>query len=126
MIAEKGSIYAFFASHKIIIEAPFDHVVGFPIDKLTDDIKFRFGNMAGAQRRDLIASVYSWPLRVAGKVILIDTCGGNEKDRPERHMLNMQKNLYLDRLKNLGAPPEDVDMGRSRSPLLRGILAKIP
>ncbi len=55
--------------------------------------------------------VHSWVFEFRGKTILIDTCNGNDKNRPgmgfaELHMLNTG---YLRRLAALGVRPEDVD-----------------
>ncbi len=55
-------------------------------------------------------SVHSWLLKVGGKTILIDSCCGNNKNKPGRpfwHMLNVN---YLERLAAAGARPQDIDM----------------
>lgn len=53
--------------------------------------------------------VQTFVIEAHGKIILIDTCIGNHKDRPlvaEMHMLTTR---YLDRLADLGLRPGDVD-----------------
>ncbi len=53
--------------------------------------------------------VHSWLLQVGGKNVLIDSCIGNDRDRPlvsEMHRLNTR---YLDRLHAAGLRPEDID-----------------
>ncbi|MGC4251668.1 MAG: MBL fold metallo-hydrolase, partial [Sphingobium sp.] len=54
-------------------------------------------------------SMHSYLLRIAGKIVLIDTCNGNHKDRPMpfMHRLNTP---WLDRLRAHGVEPEDVDL----------------
>jgi glyoxylase-like metal-dependent hydrolase (beta-lactamase superfamily II) len=55
--------------------------------------------------------VHSYVFQVSGKTVLIDTCNGNHKNRPdvgfsELHMLNTR---YLERLAAAGVKPEQVD-----------------
>jgi glyoxylase-like metal-dependent hydrolase (beta-lactamase superfamily II) len=53
--------------------------------------------------------VHSWLFQVGGKNVLIDSCIGNDRDRPlvsEMHRLNTR---YLDRLHATGLRPEDID-----------------
>ncbi len=58
----------------------------------------------------MIASIHSWVLRVDGKVILVDTCVGNHKDRSSFPVYDRLDLPYLARLKAAGVSPEDVDM----------------
>jgi glyoxylase-like metal-dependent hydrolase (beta-lactamase superfamily II) len=58
----------------------------------------------------MIASIHSWVLRVNGKVILLDTCVGNHKNRASFPAYDMLDQPYLPRLKAAGVSPEDVDM----------------
>ncbi len=55
-------------------------------------------------------SVHSWLLEIGGKKILIDSCCGNNKVKPDRpfwHMLNVP---WLERLAAAGCKPEDIDL----------------
>ncbi|WP_375476814.1 MBL fold metallo-hydrolase [uncultured Nostoc sp.] len=54
-------------------------------------------------------SVHSWLLRGGGKTILIDTCGGNDKNRPKLKALDHLRTPYLARLLAAGARPEEID-----------------
>jgi glyoxylase-like metal-dependent hydrolase (beta-lactamase superfamily II) len=54
-------------------------------------------------------SVHSWLLRGGGKTILIDTCVGNDKDRPKLKALDHQHTPYLARLRSAGVRPEEID-----------------
>ncbi|WP_197063578.1 MBL fold metallo-hydrolase [Novosphingobium malaysiense] len=58
----------------------------------------------------LMASIHSWLLRVDGKVILIDTCCGNGKNRPGWPGFHQLNYPYLERLHAAGVSPEDVDI----------------
>ena len=55
-------------------------------------------------------SVHSWLLEIGGRKILIDSCCGNSKSKPDRpawHMLNVP---WLERLAAAGCKPEDIDL----------------
>jgi len=54
-------------------------------------------------------AVHSYIIEIDGKVILIDTCDGNHKNRliPEVHQLDTD---YLGNLARAGFKPEDIDM----------------
>lgn len=56
-----------------------------------------------------IASVHSWLVRTSHHVILIDTCGGNDKERPLLERFHRQSHPYLARLAAAGVQPEAVD-----------------
>ncbi len=60
---------------------------------------------------DVILSIHSTVLRVAGRVILVDSCVGEHKPRP-RHPLWHERagTAYLSQLAALGLAPEDVDI----------------
>jgi glyoxylase-like metal-dependent hydrolase (beta-lactamase superfamily II) len=55
-------------------------------------------------------SVHSWFVQVGGRNILIDTCVGNDKERPFFPLWHRLKTPYLDRLAQAGAKPEDVNL----------------
>jgi glyoxylase-like metal-dependent hydrolase (beta-lactamase superfamily II) len=55
-------------------------------------------------------SVHSWFVQVGGRSILIDTCVGNDKERPFFPLWHRLKTPYLDRLAQAGAKPEDVNL----------------
>jgi glyoxylase-like metal-dependent hydrolase (beta-lactamase superfamily II) len=54
-------------------------------------------------------SVHSWFVQVGGRNILIDTCVGNDKERPYPFWHRL-KTPYLDRLAQAGAKSEDVNL----------------
>jgi glyoxylase-like metal-dependent hydrolase (beta-lactamase superfamily II) len=54
-------------------------------------------------------NIHSWLVRDKGRTILIDTGAGNGKDRPGSRMFDRLNTDYLDRLKDAGATPEDID-----------------
>src|SRR3954454_4714822 len=55
-----------------------------------------------------VTSVHSWLIRSGDLTILIDTCGGNHKDRPWTHRFHQLDTPYLQRLHAAGVAPEDV------------------
>jgi glyoxylase-like metal-dependent hydrolase (beta-lactamase superfamily II) len=57
----------------------------------------------------LILSFQSFVLRTGRNTILIDTCTGDDKERPGRPHWHRQKRPYLERLAAIGVAPEAVD-----------------
>lgn len=55
-------------------------------------------------------SIHSWVMRVGKEVILIDTCNGNDKERPNFELAHKLNLPYLEKLAALGVKPEDVTM----------------
>ena len=55
-------------------------------------------------------SIHSWVMRVGKEVILIDTCNGNDKERPNFELAHRLNLPYLEKLGGLGVRPEDVTM----------------
>ncbi len=53
--------------------------------------------------------VHSWLLRVGDHNVLIDTCLGNDKERPEFAEMHRLTNRYLGRMTELGLGPEEID-----------------
>ena len=54
-------------------------------------------------------SVHTWVVWLGGKVILIDTGVGNDKNRPTLEVMDHLHTPYLERLANIGIQPRDVD-----------------
>lgn len=59
--------------------------------------------------RKLVSSFHSFVLRTPRTITVVDTCGGNDKHRPNRPRYHMKKHPYLERLAAIGIRPEDVD-----------------
>jgi glyoxylase-like metal-dependent hydrolase (beta-lactamase superfamily II) len=57
-----------------------------------------------------VTSVHSWLIRLGSLTILIDTCGGNHKERPWTRRFHQLDMPYLQRLSAAGVRPEDIDM----------------
>jgi glyoxylase-like metal-dependent hydrolase (beta-lactamase superfamily II) len=57
----------------------------------------------------IVASVHSWVLKTRHHTILIDTCVGNHKERPELRGFHMLNQPYLENLAAAGLMPEDID-----------------
>jgi glyoxylase-like metal-dependent hydrolase (beta-lactamase superfamily II) len=86
---------------------------GFP--QLTHDVIRQHIDRLGPrfidpQTLDLLISFHTYVIRVAGKIILVDTCIGNDKDRPKRADWHQRQDVFLDRLNAVGVRPEDVDV----------------
>lgn len=59
---------------------------------------------------DLILGSHSFLIRINGRIILVDTCNGNHKNRPSLLTRNQLDMPYLANLKAAGISPEDVDV----------------
>jgi glyoxylase-like metal-dependent hydrolase (beta-lactamase superfamily II) len=57
----------------------------------------------------LILSVHAWLLEFGGRRILIDTCGGDDKERPALPGFHRRRTGFLDRLLAAGVRPDDID-----------------
>ncbi len=57
----------------------------------------------------LVFAFQSYVVRTPRHTILVDTCVGNDKPRPNRPSWHMQKWPYLDDLARAGVTPEQVD-----------------
>ena len=57
----------------------------------------------------LIMSFHSYLVRTRHHTILVDTCGGNDKERPQKERYHMNQWPYLQNLKAAGVTPEAVD-----------------
>lgn len=54
--------------------------------------------------------VHSWLIRTGRLNVLVDTCFGNDKNRPFLAVGHQQKHPYLERLAVHGVQPEDIDI----------------
>jgi glyoxylase-like metal-dependent hydrolase (beta-lactamase superfamily II) len=52
--------------------------------------------------------VHSWLIRLGDKTVLIDTCLGNDKVRPNMSEMHLLNTRYLERMADVGVRPEDV------------------
>jgi glyoxylase-like metal-dependent hydrolase (beta-lactamase superfamily II) len=57
----------------------------------------------------LILAFQSFVLRTGRHTILVDSCTGNDKERPQRPNWHRQKHPFLDRMRALGVAPEAID-----------------
>ena len=57
----------------------------------------------------LVLTIQSFLVRQSGLNILVDTCGGNGKERARPHF-HRQNRPWLDTLRNAGVGPEDIDI----------------
>ena len=57
----------------------------------------------------LILAFNSYVIRTRHHTILVDTCAGNDKERPQKPRYHMQSWPYLERLKMTGLTPADID-----------------
>lgn len=63
-----------------------------------------------AESLDLLLSFHTFVVRTERQVILVDTCVGNDKDRPTRPSWHRRDGTFLADLAAIGVRPEDVDV----------------
>jgi glyoxylase-like metal-dependent hydrolase (beta-lactamase superfamily II) len=61
------------------------------------------------EKQRFVLSVHSWLIRTKHHNILVDTCGGDDKDRPDFLAFHQKKTGYLEKLAAAGLQPEDID-----------------
>ena len=57
----------------------------------------------------MVLAIQSYLIRSRGITILVDTCGGNDKPRPNKRRYHMNRHPFLERLAACGVTPEAVD-----------------
>ena len=68
-----------------------------------------FGQFMHLETQAALLSVHTWLVRTPRSVILVDTCTGNHKHRPNMPGMHMLDTPYVERLAAAGVAPEDVD-----------------
>jgi glyoxylase-like metal-dependent hydrolase (beta-lactamase superfamily II) len=58
----------------------------------------------------LVLAFHSWVIRTRRRTIVVDTCSGNDKPRPQKPRYDRQQWPYLERLAAIGVRPEQVDI----------------
>ena len=61
------------------------------------------------EKQRFVLSVHSWLIRTPHHNILVDTCGGDDKERPDFLAFHQKKTGYLEKLAAAGLRPEDID-----------------
>jgi len=100
----------------LAIEMPIDD--GFPAEVLVPSLQQEVVD----EHRDILVpfcinpvtnglklSIHTWIVKTAHHTILIDTCCGNNKDRPAFELAHQLNLPYLERLAAAGVRPEEVD-----------------
>ncbi len=59
---------------------------------------------------DLILAFHSLIVRTPRHTILVDTCGGNDKHRPQKPRYHLKNHPYLANLEAAGFRPDDIDV----------------
>lgn len=67
-------------------------------------------NFYNEDRKVFFSVIQIWVLKTPDKTIIIDTGGGNDKDRPLSARFHMLSLPFIEQLKAVGVAPEDVDM----------------
>jgi glyoxylase-like metal-dependent hydrolase (beta-lactamase superfamily II) len=89
---------------------PEKYLVEFDRDLLAQHVGWLVPNHYSPEHDRLITSVHSWLIRAAELTILLDCCAGNHKDRPGFARFHQLNTPWLDRLREAGVKPENIDI----------------
>ncbi len=89
---------------------PEKYLAGFDREVLERHLDWLVPNHYSPEHDRLISSVHSWLIRTERHTILLDCCAGNHKTRPGFARFHQLDTPYLERLRDAGAAPEDVDI----------------
>jgi glyoxylase-like metal-dependent hydrolase (beta-lactamase superfamily II) len=82
---------------------------GAPADLIAENADWLKPHFVDPADGRLILAFQTFVIRTGRHTILVDTCTGNDKERPQRPNWHRQKHDYLGRLRAIGVAPEDVD-----------------
>lgn len=80
-----------------------------PADAIERNLGWLAPNHYDPVKKRFVMGTHSWLLRTSRHTILVDTCIGNHKPRPNSPGFNALELPYLDRLAQAGFKPEDID-----------------
>ena len=80
-----------------------------PPDALEKHASWMVPNYYDPQANAFISSIHAWLVRTPHHTVLIDSCVGNHKPRPQFPRFNQLDLPWLDRLAAAGVAPEQVD-----------------
>jgi len=90
--------------------APERYLAGFERETLARHLDWLVPDHYSPEHDRLVTSIHSWLIRTAHHTILLDSCGGNHKDRPGFARFHQLNTPYLDRLRAADVRPEDIDI----------------
>jgi glyoxylase-like metal-dependent hydrolase (beta-lactamase superfamily II) len=82
---------------------------GLPADAIERNLGWLVPNHYDPVKKRFVMGTHTWLLRTQKHVILVDTCIGNHKARPNSPGFDNLEQPYLERLAQAGFKPEDVD-----------------
>ena len=89
---------------------PEKYFSGFEREVLERHLGWLVPNHYSREHDRLITSLHSWLIRTERHTILLDCCAGNHKIRPGFAQFNQLNTPYLERLREAGAAPEEIDI----------------
>ena len=90
--------------------SPEQYLDGFERETLARHLHWLVPHHYSSEHDRLITSIHSWLIRTPHHTILLDSCAGNHKDRPGLPRFHQLDTPYLERLRQAGVTPEQVDI----------------
>ena len=78
-------------------------------EAVLERVRLRLGDDHVTERGRIIASMHSWLVRIDGKLVLVDGCIGDGKDRQPYHRWTGMDSGWEARLASVGVTPEQID-----------------
>lgn len=72
-------------------------------------ISWLSGHLYDPQSDQLVLAMHSFLIHSRAGLILIDTCSGNDRERPQKERYHRKKWQYLERFEQIGVRPEEID-----------------
>ena len=80
-----------------------------PIDAIERNLDWIAPFFFDTAESKLILSLHGWIVRTKHHTVLIEACGGNQKNRPEYPRVHQLETPWLERLRTSGVAPEEID-----------------
>lgn len=82
---------------------------GLPAGAIEQNLDWLAPSFYDTAAEQLILSLHGWVVRTAHSTVLIEACGGNHKERPEYPRVHQLETAWLERLREVGVAPEEID-----------------
>src|SRR5262245_25857805 len=94
---------------EVMLNEPITYLLDFSRESFNENLESLVPHYYTKGPDTFPTSGHSWLIKTPANIILVDTCGGNGKNRPAAPRFHMLNTPYLDRLKAAGVTPDKVD-----------------
>ncbi|HVG51920.1 MAG TPA: MBL fold metallo-hydrolase [Xanthobacteraceae bacterium] len=94
---------------EVMLAEPITYLLGFNRESFDENLDWLVPHYYTPATETFPTSVHSWLIKTPTNTILVDTCGGNGKNRPASPRFHLLNTPYLDRIKVVGITPDKID-----------------